>query len=91
MRLRPSGNKGPAAVSLKTFTDYHARESWTWEHLALTRARLVAGPETLHARVEAEIAARLTTPREPRRAFSPMRARCGRRSPRNIPAAIAGT
>ena len=64
MRLRPSGNKGPAAVSLKTFADYHARESWTWEHLALTRARLVAGPERLRARVEAEIAARLTTPRE---------------------------
>jgi glutamate-ammonia-ligase adenylyltransferase len=63
MRLRPSGNKGPAAVSLKTFAGYHARESWTWEHLALTRARLVAGPEELRVRVEAEIAARLTTPR----------------------------
>jgi glutamate-ammonia-ligase adenylyltransferase len=64
MRLRPSGNKGPAAVSLKTFGDYHARESWTWEHLALTRARLVAGPENLRTRIETEIAARLTTPRE---------------------------
>ena len=59
MRLRPSGNKGPAAVSLKSFADYHARESWTWEHLALTRARLVAGPKILGARVEAEIATRL--------------------------------
>jgi [glutamine synthetase] adenylyltransferase / [glutamine synthetase]-adenylyl-L-tyrosine phosphorylase len=63
MRLRPSGNKGPAAVSLKSFTDYHARESWTWEHLALTRARLVAGPKALRARIEVEIAARLATPR----------------------------
>jgi glutamate-ammonia-ligase adenylyltransferase len=43
MRLRPTGNKGPVAVSLKSFTDYHASESWTWEHLALTRARVVAG------------------------------------------------
>ena len=44
MRLRPTGNKGPVAVSLKSFADYHASESWTWEHMALTRARLVAGP-----------------------------------------------
>lgn len=64
MRLRPSGNKGPAAVSFKSFADYHARESWTWEHMALTRARPVAGSETLRARVEAEIAARLTAPRD---------------------------
>jgi glutamate-ammonia-ligase adenylyltransferase len=64
MRLRPSGNKGPAAVSLKSFIDYHARESWTWEHLALTRARLVAGPEKLRARIEAEIATRLAMPRD---------------------------
>ena len=64
MRLRPSGNKGPAAVSFKSFADYHARESWTWEHLALTRARVVAGPEKLCGRIEAEIAARLTAPRD---------------------------
>ena len=63
MRLRPSGNKGPAAVSLKTFADYHERESWTWEHLALTRARIVAGPKKLGARVEAEIVTRLAQPR----------------------------
>jgi [glutamine synthetase] adenylyltransferase / [glutamine synthetase]-adenylyl-L-tyrosine phosphorylase len=64
MRLRPSGNKGPAAVSFQSFADYHARESWTWEHMALTRARVVAGPENLRARIEAEIAARLTTARD---------------------------
>ena len=50
MRLRPTGNKGPVAVSLKAFADYHASESWTWEHMALTRARLVAGPPMLAAR-----------------------------------------
>jgi glutamate-ammonia-ligase adenylyltransferase len=60
MRLRPTGNKGPAAVSLKSFADYHASESWTWEHMALTRARLVAGPESLRRRIEEEIARRLT-------------------------------
>jgi glutamate-ammonia-ligase adenylyltransferase len=64
MRLRPTGNKGPVAVSLKSFADYHATESWTWEHMALTRARLVAGPEALRARVEREIRRRLTQSRE---------------------------
>jgi glutamate-ammonia-ligase adenylyltransferase len=64
MRLRPTGNKGPVAVSLKSFRDYHASESWTWEHMALTRARLVAGPVALQARVAGEIRNRLTQLRE---------------------------
>jgi glutamate-ammonia-ligase adenylyltransferase len=42
MRLRPSGNAGPVAVSLSAFRQYHAHESWTWERLALTRARVMA-------------------------------------------------
>ncbi|HKD48751.1 MAG TPA: DUF294 nucleotidyltransferase-like domain-containing protein, partial [Rhizomicrobium sp.] len=73
MRLRPSGNKGPAAVSLQSFADYHARESWTWEHMALTRARVVAGAEKLRARIDAEIAARLTTPRNAERILADAR------------------
>ena len=44
MRLRPSGNKGPVAVSLGAFSGYHEAEAWTWERMALTRARVVAGP-----------------------------------------------
>ncbi len=43
MRLRPSGNKGPVATSWSSFTHYQQSEAWTWEHLALTRARVVAG------------------------------------------------
>ncbi|MFQ5622048.1 MAG: bifunctional [glutamine synthetase] adenylyltransferase/[glutamine synthetase]-adenylyl-L-tyrosine phosphorylase [Paracoccaceae bacterium] len=43
MRLRPSGQKGPVAVSLASFRSYHYEDAWTWEHLALTRARVVAG------------------------------------------------
>ncbi|MCB1516388.1 MAG: bifunctional [glutamine synthetase] adenylyltransferase/[glutamine synthetase]-adenylyl-L-tyrosine phosphorylase [Hyphomicrobiaceae bacterium] len=39
MRLRPSGNAGPVATSLTSFRDYQAGEAWTWEHLALSRAR----------------------------------------------------
>jgi len=62
MRLRPTGNKGPAAVSLKSFVDYHASESWTWEHMALTRARLVAGPLAARAALAAAIRRRLTAP-----------------------------
>jgi len=47
MRLRPSGNKGPVAVSLESFRRYQENDAWTWERLALTRARIVVGPPVL--------------------------------------------
>lgn len=53
MRLRPSGRQGPVAVSLDSFRDYQMTEAWTWEHLALTRARGLAGDPGLLADVEA--------------------------------------
>lgn len=53
MRLRPSGAKGPIASSLGAFIRYHEEAAWTWEHMALTRARVVFGPEALRRRVEA--------------------------------------
>jgi glutamate-ammonia-ligase adenylyltransferase len=56
MRLRPSGNKGPVAVSLTGFQRYHAESAWTWERMALTRARVVAGPAALRERARAAIA-----------------------------------
>ena len=44
MRLRPSGNKGPAATQYRGFLDYHlGHDADLWEHLALVRARPVAG------------------------------------------------
>lgn len=43
MRLRPSGRQGPVATSVQSFRDYQMTEAWTWEHLALTRARVIAG------------------------------------------------
>ncbi|KPB02293.1 bifunctional [glutamine synthetase] adenylyltransferase/[glutamine synthetase]-adenylyl-L-tyrosine phosphorylase [Ahrensia marina] len=46
-RLRPSGNKGPLATSLKAFSRYQREDAWTWEHMALTRARPVCGDPTL--------------------------------------------
>ncbi|MBS0386494.1 MAG: bifunctional [glutamine synthetase] adenylyltransferase/[glutamine synthetase]-adenylyl-L-tyrosine phosphorylase [Proteobacteria bacterium] len=50
-KLRPSGSKGPVAVRLSSFERYYAEEAWTWELLALTRLRVVAGEPTLGALV----------------------------------------
>ena len=52
MRLRPSGRSGPVATSLQSFMAYQRDEAWTWEHLALTRARAVAGSDALAKDVE---------------------------------------
>jgi len=64
LRLRPSGQKGPVATQLSSFVHYQAGEAWTWEHLALTRARVVAGAPQLKVVVEAAIADILKRPRE---------------------------
>ena len=53
MRLRPSGRQGPVATSVESFRSYQMTEAWTWEHLALTRARVVAGDADVGAEVEA--------------------------------------
>lgn len=53
MRLRPSGGQGPVATALRSFERYQAEEAWVWEHMALTRARVVAGDAGLAADVEA--------------------------------------
>ena len=52
MRLRPSGNQGPVATSWASFQSYQSEEAWTWEHLALTRARVICGPPDLAGDVE---------------------------------------
>ncbi|WP_066558507.1 bifunctional [glutamate--ammonia ligase]-adenylyl-L-tyrosine phosphorylase/[glutamate--ammonia-ligase] adenylyltransferase [Croceicoccus bisphenolivorans] len=43
-RLRPSGTQGPLAVSIESFRRYQAESAWTWEHMALMRARVLYGP-----------------------------------------------
>jgi glutamate-ammonia-ligase adenylyltransferase len=63
MRLRPSGNQGPMATQLRSFVDYQNGAAETWEHMALCRARCIAGDERLAARTNAAIHAVLT--REP--------------------------
>jgi glutamate-ammonia-ligase adenylyltransferase len=54
MRLRPSGRSGPVAVTLDSFRTYQSEKAWVWEHLALTRARVVAGDPAV-GRAVAEI------------------------------------
>ena len=59
MRLRPSGNQGPVATGWASFQDYQSNDAWAWEHLALTRARVIAGDAALADDVEAFRAALL--------------------------------
>lgn len=63
-RLRPSGQKGPLATQLSSFIAYQANDAWTWEHMALTRARVVAGDPPTRRKVLAAIATTLTKARD---------------------------
>jgi glutamate-ammonia-ligase adenylyltransferase len=65
MRLRPSGRQGTVATSLASFRRYQAEDAWTWEHMALTRARTVAGDASLATDVDAAIAEVIEAPRDP--------------------------
>ncbi len=67
MRLRPSGKAGPIATSLASYQRYHREDSWTWEQMALTRARVVAGPPPLAAEIDRSIRTALTRRRDPER------------------------
>jgi len=84
MRLRPSGRSGPLANSLEGFESYHAQSAWTWEHMALTRARVIHGPAELAERLNGIIAAMLTRPRDTAalvRDVADMRDRIARHAP----------
>ena len=70
LRLRPSGNKGPVATHLDSFRKYQREEAWTWEHMALTRARPVAGDASLREEVEGDVKAILALPRDERKVFA---------------------
>ena len=64
MRLRPSGRAGPLASRLDSFADYQEREAWTWEHMALTRARVISSSPEFRGKIEQVIRAVLTRPRD---------------------------
>ncbi|HLJ65041.1 MAG TPA: bifunctional [glutamine synthetase] adenylyltransferase/[glutamine synthetase]-adenylyl-L-tyrosine phosphorylase, partial [Stellaceae bacterium] len=66
MRLRPSGSAGPLASSRDAFARYHEDLAWSWEHMALTRARVIAGAASLAVPVMAVIEKALRRPRDPR-------------------------
>ncbi|WP_121118822.1 glutamine-synthetase adenylyltransferase [Croceibacterium ferulae] len=66
-RLRPQGAQGPLAVSLDSFGRYQREEAWTWEHMALTRARPMFGAEEDRAALTALLQDILHLPRDPDR------------------------
>ncbi|MGX1309375.1 glutamate-ammonia-ligase adenylyltransferase [Amorphus suaedae] len=63
-RLRPSGNSGPLATRLTSFEAYQADQAQSWEHMALTRARVIGGDLDLGARVNGIVHAVLARPRD---------------------------
>lgn len=67
MRLRPSGNKGPVATHIEAFGKYQRNDAWTWEHMALTRARPIHGDEAFIARIKVDIEDVLAMPRDVRK------------------------
>jgi [glutamine synthetase] adenylyltransferase / [glutamine synthetase]-adenylyl-L-tyrosine phosphorylase len=64
-RLRPSGADGPMVVSVESFERYQHEAAWTWEHMALTRARVVYGSASGAATVDQGIAHVLMQQRDP--------------------------
>ena len=64
MRLRPSGRAGPVATHINSFKDYQNKQAWTWEHMALTRARPITGSDVLKQRLQDIISDVLAKPRK---------------------------
>ncbi len=64
-RLRPQGNQGPLAVSVESFARYQREDAWTWEHMALTRARVLVGSQAARRNVAAVVASVLCRERDP--------------------------
>lgn len=87
-RLRPSGDQGPLAVSLDSFERYQREQAWTWEHMALARARVVYGSAEGRTALERIVQDVLTLPRDPdklRGEVLEMRARMAEHKPAKGP------
>ena len=65
MRLRPSGKSGPIACMLETFESYQREKAWTWEILALTKARVIYSEGDLGQKLEGIFKQVLTSKRDP--------------------------
>jgi glutamate-ammonia-ligase adenylyltransferase len=88
LRLRPSGRAGLLAVSTASFADYQREGAWTFEHMALTRARPLFGPSEARAELAAIVDEVLRRPRDPARVAADavkMRAEIARHKPPSSP------
>ncbi len=88
MRLRPSGTAGPIASSLEAFRQYHLDSAWTWEHLAISRARVLSGSGTIRGKIEDVIRETLTRKRDGEslvRDVAAMRRRIAEEHPAEVP------
>jgi len=88
MRLRPSGEAGPIASHFNGFDRYQRESAWTWEHMALTRARPVAGDAQLCRRISDTREIVLRAPRDPKKLVidvAEMRRRIADENPRPLP------
>ncbi|MEN3930442.1 bifunctional [glutamine synthetase] adenylyltransferase/[glutamine synthetase]-adenylyl-L-tyrosine phosphorylase [Microvirga sp. W0021] len=73
LRLRPHGGKGPVAVQFKGFLDYQRTEAELWEHMALSRARVIAGDEGFVEEVSDTLRQILSAPRDKKSVFHEVR------------------
>ncbi len=64
-RLRPSGEQGPLAVGFDSFARYQSEQAWTWEHMALCRARVLYGSREARDALVQIVSAALLQPRDP--------------------------
>ena len=84
LKLRPFGGAGPVASAFSAYEHYYRSQAWTWELMALTRARVVAGSPALGGRIGALIRDVLIQARDPgatARDVADMRARLAREKP----------
>ncbi|MDE8653779.1 bifunctional [glutamine synthetase] adenylyltransferase/[glutamine synthetase]-adenylyl-L-tyrosine phosphorylase [Novosphingobium album (ex Liu et al. 2023)] len=63
-RLRPSGDQGPPAASFESFARYQHEQAWTWEHMALCRARPLYGSGPACQALQAIVCDVLRAPRD---------------------------
>ncbi|MEP5937798.1 MAG: bifunctional [glutamate--ammonia ligase]-adenylyl-L-tyrosine phosphorylase/[glutamate--ammonia-ligase] adenylyltransferase [Erythrobacter sp.] len=63
-RLRPQGTQGPLAVTVEAFARYQRESAWTWEHMALNRARVLVGSGSVHKQLSDVIEEVLHQPRD---------------------------
>ncbi|MEH6547090.1 MAG: hypothetical protein V7701_11705, partial [Sneathiella sp.] len=78
MRLRPHGKSGPIALNLVAIEKYYEEEAWTWEHMALTRGRVVAGDANLQEKASSalvKINSRIRDPKKLKQDIQSMRER----------------